>query len=93
MMAQDRYFYDPVAAATPSTAISDDLEKRYGGIDAVLVWSTYPNMGIDDRNQLEMVESCLAVSKASARWLPTFTAVALRVLFPNDDVGRRDTPA
>ena len=43
----------------------DDLEKRYGGVDAVLVWSTYPNMGIDDRNQLEMVES--KIGRASCR--------------------------
>jgi hypothetical protein len=38
-------------------SLSRRPEKRYGGIDAVLIWSTYPNMGIDDRNQLDMVES------------------------------------
>ena len=55
MMVQDRYFYDPVAGRYTVDRYLDDLDKRYGGIDAVLVWSTYPNMGIDDRNQLDMV--------------------------------------
>jgi len=57
MMVHDRYFYDPVAGRYTVDRYVDDLEKRYGGIDAVLVWATYPNMGIDDRNQLQMVES------------------------------------
>jgi hypothetical protein len=57
MMVQDRYLYDPVSGKYTVDRYLDDLEKRYGGIDAVLVWSTYPNMGIDDRNQHDMVRS------------------------------------
>ena len=57
MMVQDRYFYDPAAGKYTVDRYLDDLQQRYGGIDAVLVWATYPNMGIDTRNQLEMVRS------------------------------------
>ena len=57
MMVHDRYFYDPAAHKYTVDRYLDDLEKRYGGIDAVLIWATYPNMGIDARNQLEMVRS------------------------------------
>jgi hypothetical protein len=39
MMVQDRYFYDPVAGKYTVDRYLDDLEKRYGGIDAVLVWA------------------------------------------------------
>ena len=52
MMVQDRYFYDPIAGKYTVDRYVDDLEKRYGGIDAVLIWPTYPNMGIDNRNQI-----------------------------------------
>ena len=51
MMVEDRYFYDPVAGKYTIDRYLDDLEKRYGGIDSVLIWYIYTNIGIDDRNQ------------------------------------------
>ena len=40
MMVEERYFYDPVANHYTVDRYLDDLEKRYGGIDAVLIWPT-----------------------------------------------------
>jgi len=40
MMVQDRYFYDPVAGKYTVDRYLDDLEKRYGGIDAVSEFHT-----------------------------------------------------
>ncbi|MES2148932.1 MAG: formylglycine-generating enzyme family protein [Pseudomonadota bacterium] len=54
MMVEDRYFYDPVAGAYTVDRYLDDLELRYGGIDSVLIWYVYPNIGIDARNQTEL---------------------------------------
>ena len=54
MMVEDRYFYDPVAGRYTVDRYLDDLEKRYGGIDSVLIWYVYTNIGIDDRNQTEL---------------------------------------
>jgi len=54
MMVEDRYFYDPVAGAYTVDRYLDDLERRYGGVDSVLVWYVYPNIGIDDRNQTDL---------------------------------------
>jgi len=51
MMVEDRYFYDPVAGKYTVDKYLDDLENRYGGIDSVLIWYVYTNIGIDDRNQ------------------------------------------
>eukprot|EP00759_Apiculatamorpha_spiralis_P058785 PhF_6_TR935/c0_g1_i3/m.1669 len=35
----------------------NDTLARYGGVDAILVWPTYPNIGMDDRNQFDWVQS------------------------------------
>ena len=82
MMVQDRYFYDPVAGRYTVDRYLDDLDKRYGGIDAVLIWSTYPNMGIDDRNQLQMVESMPGGIEGVRQMVADFHRRGVRVLFP-----------
>jgi len=82
MMVHDRYFYDPVAHAYTVDRYLDDLEKRYGGIDAVLIWSTYPNMGIDDRNQLDMVRSMPGGVEGVRKMVADFHRRGVRVLFP-----------
>jgi formylglycine-generating enzyme required for sulfatase activity len=82
MMVQDRYFYDPVAGKYTVDRYLDDLDKRYGGIDAVLVWATYPNMGIDDRNQLDMVRSMPGGVAGVRQMVEDFHRRGVRVLFP-----------
>ena len=34
-----------------------DLKTRYGGADAIFLWPTYENLGLDDRNQLQMFKA------------------------------------
>jgi formylglycine-generating enzyme required for sulfatase activity len=82
MMVHDRYFYDPVTGKYTVDRYLDDLDKRYGGIDAVLIWSTYPNMGIDDRNQLDMVRSMPGGVEGVRQMVADFHRRGVRVLFP-----------
>ena len=35
----------------------NDVRSRYGGVDAVLLWPTYMNIGMDDRDQLDLFEA------------------------------------
>mmetsp|Transcript_38058 Transcript_38058/g.89062 ORF Transcript_38058/g.89062 Transcript_38058/m.89062 type:complete len:747 (-) Transcript_38058:149-2389(-) len=49
----DRYFYDPVTDTYTVEKFLNDLKERYGGVDAILLWPTYPNIGIDNRNQYD----------------------------------------
>jgi len=92
MMVQDRYFYDPVAGKYTVDRYLDDLEKRYGGIDAVLIWPTYPNMGIDDRNQHDMIRSMPGGVAGVKQMVADFHRRSVRVLFPMMmwDQGTRD---
>ena len=52
-MVEDRYLYDPVAGRYTVQRYLEDLESRYGGIDSVLLWYIYPNIGVDDRNHFD----------------------------------------
>ncbi|HET6180505.1 MAG TPA: formylglycine-generating enzyme family protein [Candidatus Sulfotelmatobacter sp.] len=82
MMVQDRYFYDPVAGKYTVDRYVDDLEKRYGGIDSVLIWPTYPNMGIDDRNQHDLIRSMPGGVGGVKGMIADFHRRGVRVLFP-----------
>ena len=92
MMVQDRYFYDPIAGKYTVDRYVDDLEKRYGGIDAVLIWPTYPNMGIDNRNQHDMIRSMPGGISGVKQMIADFHRRGVRVLFPMMmwDQGTRD---
>jgi len=92
MMVEDRYFYDPVAGRYTVDRYLDDLEKRYGGIDAVLIWPTYPNMGIDNRNQHDMIRSMPGGVRGVRQMIADFHRRGVRVLFPMMmwDQGTRD---
>ncbi|HXS06018.1 MAG TPA: SUMF1/EgtB/PvdO family nonheme iron enzyme [Rhizomicrobium sp.] len=92
MMVQDRYLYDPVVHKYTVDRYLDDLEKRYGGIDSVLVWPTYPNMGIDDRNQQDMVRSMPGGVEGVKAMVADFHRRGVRVMFPMMmwDQGTRD---
>ncbi len=82
MMVHDRSFYDPVQGKYTVDRYLDDLDRRYGGIDSVLIWATYPNMGIDDRNQQDMVRSMPGGIDGLRQMVADFHRRGVRVLFP-----------
>lgn len=57
IMVEDRYFYDTEAGRYTVDRYLDDLESRLGRIDSVLLWYIYPNIGIDDRSQFDLVSA------------------------------------
>jgi gamma-glutamyl hercynylcysteine S-oxide synthase len=92
MMVEDRYFYDPVAGKYTVDRYLDDLQKRYGGIDSILIWPTYPNMGIDNRNQHDMICAMPGGVAGVKQMIADFHKRGVRVLFPMMmwDQGTRD---
>ena len=82
MMVHDRYFYDPVAAKYTVDRYLDDLESRFGGIDSILIWPTYPNLGIDNRNQHDLIRSLPGGVAGVRQMIADFHRRGVRVLFP-----------
>jgi formylglycine-generating enzyme required for sulfatase activity len=82
MMAHDRYFYDPVTQQYTVDKYLDDLIARYGGLDAVLIWPTYPNIGVDDRNQFDMFSYMPGGKKALKQMISDFHKHGVKVFFP-----------
>ena len=82
MMVEDRYFYDPEAGKYTVDRYLDDLEKRYGGIDSVLIWPVYPNIGIDARNQYDMLRAMPGGVPGVRQMVADFHRRGVRVLFP-----------
>jgi len=95
MMAHDRYFYDPQTARYTVDRYLADLNKRYGGIDSVLIWPTYPNLGIDDRNQFDLIRDMPGGIEGLRAAIEVFHHNGVRVLFPYNpwDRGTRPEPA
>jgi formylglycine-generating enzyme required for sulfatase activity len=92
MMIEERYFYDPVAGKYTVDRYLDDLEKRYGGVDSVLIWHTYPNIGIDNRNQYDLLHDMPGGIEGLKQMISDFHHRGVRVLFPVMlwDQGTRD---
>jgi formylglycine-generating enzyme required for sulfatase activity len=82
MMAHDRYFYDPVSGKYTVDRYLSDLKKQYGGIDAVLIWPTYPNIGIDNRNQYDLLHDMPGGIKAVKQMVADFHKHGVKVFFP-----------
>jgi len=92
MMIHDRYFYDPVQRRYTVDRFLADLRRRYGGVDSVLVWPTYPNIGIDNRNTDDLTRDMPGGIPALEQMIADFHEHGVKVLFPIHpwDVGTRD---
>ena len=82
-MVEDRYFYDPATRQYTVDRFLDDLDRRYGGIDSVLLWPVYPNIGIDNRNQFDLLRDMPGGLPALKKMVDDFHRRGVRVLFPN----------
>jgi iron(II)-dependent oxidoreductase len=82
MMVHDRFFYDPVARRYTVERYLNDLDKRYGGIDSVLVWPTYPNIGVDNRNQYDLFHDLPGGVGGIKEFVDAFHRSGVKVLFP-----------
>lgn len=92
MMVEERNFYDPQRARYTVDRYLDSLEKEFGGVDSVLIWDTYPNLGVDDRNQFGRLRDLPGGIPAMKEVVAEFHRRGVKVLFPETpwDLGTRD---
>jgi formylglycine-generating enzyme required for sulfatase activity len=91
-MVEDRFFYDVASGKYTVDRFLDDLKARYGGIDSVLLWPVYPNIGIDNRSQWDLTRDLPAGVRRLREVVQQFHQRGVRVLFPAMpwDTGTRD---
>jgi formylglycine-generating enzyme required for sulfatase activity len=92
MMIEDRYFYDPASGQYAIARFLDDLERNIGGTDSVLIWHTYPNLGIDNRNQFDRLRDMPGGLQTLRQAVAEFHRRGVKVFFPETpwDLGTRE---
>ena len=92
VMAHDRYLFNEGQGKYTVERYLNDLKTRYGGLDAVLVWPTYPNIGVDNRNQFDLLHDMPGGIKGVKQMIVDFQKRGVRVFFPIMawDYGTRD---
>ena len=58
------------------------LAVRYGGVDSVLLWHSYPNIGVDDRSQFDMLRSLPGGVPGVKALVDAFHAEGVQVILP-----------
>ena len=88
----DRTFFDPARGVYTVDRFLDDVQSRIGPIDAVLVWPLYPNIGVDDRNQFDLIRDMPGGVGGVRNFVEQFHARGVKVFFPTLawDTGTRD---
>ena len=82
MMVEDRYFYDAESGQYTVDRYLDDLEARFGGLDSVLIWYIYPNIGVDDRNQFDLAHDLPGGLDGLRRAVEAFHRRGVKVFLP-----------
>ena len=92
VMVEERTLFDVESGRWTVARYLDDLEKRYGGIDSVLLWPVYPNIGIDNRNQWDLMRDLPGGVEGVRQMIEDFHRRSVKVLFPTMawDNGTRD---
>ena len=82
LLIWDRSLYDPEKGEYTVDKFLSETESRMGPIDAVLIWHVYPNLGIDDRNQFDMLRDLPGGIAGVRSMVEQFHSHGVKVFFP-----------
>ncbi|KAL3658948.1 hypothetical protein V7S43_016086 [Phytophthora oleae] len=92
LMMNDRAIYDRETQQYTVDKYVDDMTQRVGPIDSVLIWPAYPNVGIDNRNQWDLLRDLPGGVDGLKAVIADFHRRDVRVVIPYNpwDIGTRD---
>jgi gamma-glutamyl hercynylcysteine S-oxide synthase len=82
LLVWDRSLYDPIQRDYTVDRFLSETESRIGPIDAVLIWHVYPNLGVDDRNQFDLLRDLPGGVAGVRRTVEQFHSHGVKVFFP-----------
>jgi gamma-glutamyl hercynylcysteine S-oxide synthase len=82
LLIWDRSLYDPEKGEYTVDKFLSETESRMGPIDAVLIWHVYPNLGVDDRNQFDMLRDLPGGVAGVRGMVEKFHSRNVKVFFP-----------
>jgi iron(II)-dependent oxidoreductase len=82
LLIWDRSLYDPEKGEYTVDRFLSKTESRIGPIDAVLIWHVYPDLGIDDRNQFDMLRDLPGGIPGVRGMVEQFHRRGVKVFFP-----------
>lgn len=92
MMVEEKDFYDRKTGTYQVNRYLDKLKDEFGGVDSVLIWDTYPNLGVDNRNQFDRLRDLPGGVAAVKQMVADFHRRGVHVLFPETpwDMGTKE---
>jgi len=82
LLIWDRSLYDPEKGEYTVDRFLSETESRIGPIDAVLIWQVYPNLGVDDRNQFDMLRDLPGGIPGVRGMVEQFHRRGVKIIFP-----------
>jgi gamma-glutamyl hercynylcysteine S-oxide synthase len=82
LLIWDRSLYDSEKHDYAIDRFLSETESRIGPIDAVLIWHVYPNLGVDDRNQFDLLHDLPGGIAGLRRLVEQFHNHGVKVFFP-----------
>jgi iron(II)-dependent oxidoreductase len=82
LLIWDRSLYDADKGEYTVDKFLAETESRIGPIDAVLIWHVYPNLGVDDRNQFDMLRDLPGGIPGVRAMVEQFHSRGVKVFFP-----------
>lgn len=82
LLVWDRSLYDPSTRQYTVDRFLHETEERIGPIDIVLLWHVYPNIGVDDRNQFDLLRDLPGGVPGLQKLVADFHRHNVKVFFP-----------